>query len=165
MAHVSPWSLLYKMPAWGTRSLSINCMANTNVPSLQVIPRPGPWKKKYHSGCFNSGVRLIGADHVRPSSVLFAITNCAVWSLSMPGLELTHARWLPIPWVQAATTQHVLLALSTRIAGSPTPFCAAGRPPFSPKAKGKRMGSHVFPPSMLRLSPTSMCSCRSVLLL
>ena len=59
----------------------------------------------------------------------------------------------------------LLLVLSTRIAGSPTPFWAAGRPPVSPKANGNRMASHVVPPSVLRLRPTSMCSCRSTLLL
>ena len=70
-----------------------------------------------------------------------------------------------MPCVQAAAIHTVLFFVSTRIEGSPTPFCAAGNPPYSPNESGRRMGSHVLPPSVLRLNPTSICSCKSTLLL
>src|SRR5690554_5575019 len=55
--------------------------------------------------------------------------------------------------------------LSTNIAGSPTPFCALGIPPYSPKLKGSLISSQVCPLSVLLLKPTSTYSCRSALLL
>ncbi len=61
--------------------------------------------------------------------------------------------------------QTLLVFLSTRIAGSPTPFWAEGSPPSLPKVRGIVIFSQVFPPSVLRLSPISICSCKSLLLL
>ena len=153
------------IPAFGTRVASINWMGNTNVPSSIVIPRPGPCNKKYQAGYFTCSVMFIGVDQLLPSSALFARTSCAVWFRSNPGCELHQARWFPIPCVQAATIHTLLVFVSTNIDGSPTPFCAEGSPPVSPKAKGRRIFSHVFPPSVLRLKPTSTCSWRSTLLL
>ena len=165
MVHVSPLSLLYIIPALGIRSLPIYWIGNTNVPPSIVIPLPGPCNKKYHSGCFTCSVILIGSDQVFPSSVLFTKTSWAVWFTSIPCCELHHARWLPIPCVHAATIQIVFVFVSTKIEGSPTPFWAAGSPPYSPKARGRRIFSQVFPPSILRLKPISICSCKSTLLL
>ena len=163
--HVLPRSLLYIIPALGIRVESINWVGKTNVPSLIVIPRPGPWSRKYQDGSFTCSVILIGSDHVLPSSVLFTIINCAVWFISIPGCELHHARWLPIPCVHAATIHTVFVFVSTKIEGSPTPFWAFGKPPYSPNERGRRIFSHVFPPSVLRLNPTSTYSCKSTLLL
>ena len=42
MCHVRPLSRLYMMAEWGMRSASMYCVGNTRVPSLMVMPRPGP---------------------------------------------------------------------------------------------------------------------------
>ena len=83
----------------------------------------------------------------------------------MPGCELHHARWLPMPCDHKATIQAVLVLVSTKMEGSPTPFWAEGRCPVFLKARGTRIFSHVRPPSVLRLRPMSICSCKSTELL
>ena len=163
--HVTPRSWLYMMPALGIRVESMNWIGKTSVPSCMVMPRPGPCRRKYQEGSFTCRVILMGSLHVRPSSSLFTSMSCAVSSGASPGNEFHQARPFPMPCVHAATTQTVLVFVSTNIEGSPTPFCARGNPPVSPKVIATRMGSHVCPLSVLRLMPMSIISCRSTLLL
>ena len=163
--HVFPRSLLYIMPALGTRVASINWIGKTKVPSCIVMPRPGPCNRKYQDGSFTWEVILIGSLHVLPSSSLFTSISWAVSSGVIPGMEFHQARSLPIPCVHAATTQIVLVFSSTKIDGSPTPFCPWGRPSVCLKVMATRIGSQVCPLSVLRLTPISIFSCRSTLLL
>ena len=96
----------------------------TNVPSFIVIPRPGPCNRKYQEGSFTCGVMLIGWLQVLPSSSLLTSISWAVLSADIPGMEFHQARPFPMPCVQAATIRIVFVFSSTRIDGSPTPFCA-----------------------------------------
>ena len=121
---VVPRSLLYMIPAFGIRVESMNWIGKTNVPSFIVIPRPGPCNRKYQEGSFTCGVMLIGWLQVLPSSSLLTSISWAVLSADIPGMEFHQARPFPMPCVQAATIQIVFVFSSTRIDGSPTPFCA-----------------------------------------
>src|SRR5699024_10808649 len=145
----------------GISSSSLNCAGNTSVPSLMVMPLPGPCRSSCHSGFLICLVILIGSDHVLPSSSLLTSTNCPVSLGSKPVREAFQARWPGMPCVQSPPTQMGPVCSSTKIDGSPTPFCSSGSPPHSSISIITCMGSQLLPPSVLRLIPTSISPCRS----
>ena len=62
-------------------------------------------------------------DQMPEPKAVIAIGACAT-TAGIPGMEFHQARPFPMPCVQAATIQIVFVFSSTRIDGSPTPFCA-----------------------------------------
>ena len=161
ISQVSPPSRLSMMVEDGIFSVLMNCIGNTSVPSAITMPRPGPWKVKYHSGCLICAVRFRGADQLRPSSSETVIMSWAVSPGSMPCPTEVQARWPGMPWVHVPRTYMRPVLGSASTDGSPTPFSAWGLPPHSPMSSTSRIGSQVRPPSVERLMPTSMSAWRS----
>src|SRR5688500_19206310 len=96
-----------------------------------------------HFGSLTCAVMLTGSDHVSPSSLLLANTNCPVESGERPGCDpaMDRSRLL-----HSAATQIVFVAGSKRMDGSPTRlFSWSG-----PMSRISFFGSHVFPPAVLR---------------
>ena len=87
----------------------------------------------------------------------------ALLAMSYPGSEPSSTHWcLPsLPHIHTAETKISPVLGSTRMPGSPIPFSCWGSPPHSPMSMITRWVPQVCPPSVLRLSPTSMSSCRS----
>ena len=161
ISQVSPPSRLIMMVDDGIFSVLMNCIGNTSVPSAIVMPRPGPWKVKYHSGCLICRVRFRGADQVRPSSSEVVSISWAVSPGSSPCPTAVQALWPGMPWVHVPRTNIFPVFGSTSTDGSPMPFSTCGRPPYSPMSRIIRIGSQVRPPSVERLMPTSISAWRS----
>src|SRR5690606_23501882 len=105
---VWPWSLLKMMVLCGRLFSSLYCPAKTKVPSLMVIPLPGPLNISFHFGSLIWVVMLMGLVQVMPSSSLFTTINCPVSSGVIPVWELFQSISPGFPCAQSAITQTVL---------------------------------------------------------
>src|SRR5690606_2148463 len=106
-------------------------------------------------------VLLMGRHQVTPSSSLFTNMPWPVSSGVMPASELFQSICPGLPCAHKAITHIVLVKGSTKMEGSPMPFSDSGLPPNSFMSIMTFMRSHVCPPSVLLLRPTSMSPCMS----
>src|SRR5690554_7003037 len=110
---------------------SLYCPAKTKVPSLMVMPFPGPLNISFHFGFLIWEVIFMGRDQVTPSSSLFTSINCPVSSGLIPDSELFQSICPGFPCAHKAITHTVFVKGSTKMEGSPMPFSASDLSPHS----------------------------------